>query len=316
MAIYITLARAEYPELRGKTSINIGVAQMKFWQMVNWMETDQLIELARFAEELGFEGVMNADHAVYPELVVAPYPYSADGKAPMDPDWSYPDCWVTIGAMAAATKRLKFSTSVYILPLRSPFEVAKATGSLAILSNNRFILGAAIGWMKDEFDIYGVDFRTRGRRTDEMIEVIRKLWTGDMVEHHGEFYDFPRLRITPGPDRTVPIFLGGSSGPALRRVARLADGFIGAGNAPEEVPALLAELNRLRKEAGRDHLPFETVIGLTPLPDIDTFRRLEEAGMTAGVAPPFYFELGLRSTLDDKMRVMERFARDFIVPLS
>ena len=287
---------------------------MKFWQMVNWIEVDQLIPLARFAEDLGFEGVMNSDHAIYPEVVNATYPYAPDGKAMMSPDWPYPDCWVTIAAMAAVTTRLKFSTSIYVLPLRNVFEVAKSTGTLALMSNNRFILGAALGWMKDEFDIYGVDFKTRARRTDEMIDVLRKFWQGGMVEHHGEFYDFPKVQIAPEPTQTVPIFLGGASAPALRRAAQRGDGWIGAGNTPDEVPGILAEFKRLREEAGRAHLPFETIIGLSTPPDLDTFKRLYDSGMTAGVSYPFYFSLGLHSSLDDKKRVMEKFAKDFIRP--
>lgn len=287
---------------------------MKFWQMVNWIEVDQLIPLAQFAEELGFEGVMNSDHAVYPETVRAEYPYSPDGKAMMSPDWPYPDAWVTIAAMAAVTKRLKFSTSIYVLPLRNVFEVAKATGTLALMSDNRFILGAGLGWMKDEFDIYGVEFKTRARRTDEMIDVLRKLWDGGMVEHHGDFYDFPPLQIAPEPTQTVPVFLGGSSAPALKRAATRGDGWIGAGNTAEEVPALMAEFRRLREEAGRAHLPFETLIGLSTPPDLDTFKRLHDQGMTAGISYPFFFSLGLHSSLDDKKRVMEQFAKAFIRP--
>ncbi|AZI35148.1 putative oxidoreductase [Caenibius tardaugens NBRC 16725] len=287
---------------------------MKFWQMVNWIEVDQLIPLAQFAEELGFEGVMNSDHAVYPKTVLAEYPYSPDGKAMMSPDWPYPDAWVTIAAMAAVTKRLKFSTSIYVLPLRNVFEVAKATGTLALMSDNRFILGAGLGWMKDEFDIYGVEFKTRARRTDEMIDVLRKLWEGGMVEHHGDFYDFPPLQIAPEPTQTVPVFLGGSSAPALKRAATRGDGWIGAGNTPEEVPALMAEFTRLREEAGRAHLPFETLIGLSTPPDLDTFKRLHDQGMTAGISYPFFFSLGLHSSLDDKKRVMEQFAKAFIRP--
>lgn len=285
---------------------------MKFWQMLSWVEADQMTALASFAEELGFEGVMNSDHAIYPETVMAPYPYSPTGKPLMKPDWSYPDCWVTIAAMAAVTKRIRISTSIYVLPLRNVFEVAKATGTLALLSEGRFVLGAGLGWMKDEFDIYGVPFETRARRTDEMIDILRKFWAGGMVEHHGAFHDFPPVQIAPAPGRPVPIFLGGSSAPALRRAAYRGDGWIGAGNTPEEVPGILAELKRLRKEAGRDHLPFETVIGLSTPPDVDTFKRLEDAGMTAGVSYPFYFSLGERSSLDDKKRVMERFARDVL----
>ena len=287
---------------------------MKFWQMVNWIEVDQLIPLAQFAEELGFEGVMNSDHAIFPEQVRAEYPYSPTGKPLMSPDWPYPDCWVTIAAMAAVTKRIKFSTSIYVLPLRNVFELAKATGTLALMSDNRFILGAGLGWMRDEFDIYDVDFRTRARRTDEMIDVLRKFWDGGMVEHHGEFYDFPKVQIAPEPTQQVPIYLGGASAPALKRAAVRGVGWIGAGNTPDEVPGILAEFKRLREEAGRAHLPFETLIGLSTPPDLDTFKRLHEQGMTAGISYPFYFSLGLHSSLDDKKRVMEKFAKEFIRP--
>ena len=139
--------------------------------------------------------------------------------------------------MAAVTRRLRFSVAVYVLPLRNPFEVARATGTLAILSGNRFILGAGIGWMKEEFDIYGVDFRTRGKRFDEYLDVLQLLWRGGMVEYHGTHFDFPPLQISPAPDAPVPIFLGGASTAALARTARKADGWIGAGNTPDEVPA-------------------------------------------------------------------------------
>jgi probable F420-dependent oxidoreductase len=285
---------------------------MKFWQVVPWMETEQLMEVAQFAEEVGFYGVMNADHAVYPDDVKAPYPYSPDGKAPMSPDWEYPDAWVTIAAMAAVTKRIKFSTTVYVLPLRNVFEVAKATGTLAIISKDRFILGAGLGWMKDEFDIYGVKFEDRGSRTSEMIEVLRKLWAGGMVEHHGKYFDFPRLQIAPNPKQTIPIYLSGSSAPALKRTARLADGWIGPGNTPESASEMLKTLKSLRKEFGRENTPFETIIGLTTPPDLDTFKRLHDEGMTASVSYPFYFSLGMHSSIDDKKRVMEQFANTFI----
>jgi probable F420-dependent oxidoreductase len=288
---------------------------MKFWQMLTWMEPEQILEVARFAEEVGFEGVMLGDHGVFPLEVKATYPYSADGKPPMAADAWYPDCWATIGAISAVTRRIRFAVAVYVLPLRNVFEVARATGTLAILSDNRFILGVGIGWMKDEFDIYGVDFHTRGKRFDEQLDVLRKLWGGGMVEHHGALIDFPPLQISPAPQRTVPIFTGGASPVALKRAAIKADGWIGAGNTPAEVPGLLAEFRRLRREAGREQLPFETVIGLSTPPDLATFQRLDEAGMSGGVSYPFTFTAGQRSTLDDKKRVMEDFARRFIRPL-
>jgi probable F420-dependent oxidoreductase len=176
----------------------------------------------------------------------------------MQADAWYPDCWASIGAMAAVTQRLRFSVAVYVLPLRNPFEVARATGTLAILSGNRFILGAGTGWMKEEFDIYGVDFKSRGKRFDEYLDVLRLLWRGGMVEYHGQHFDFPALQISPAPQAPVPIFLGGAAPVALERAARKADGWIGAGNLPEEVPALArgvhaaAQGGRTRPPALRD----------------------------------------------------------------
>jgi alkanesulfonate monooxygenase SsuD/methylene tetrahydromethanopterin reductase-like flavin-dependent oxidoreductase (luciferase family) len=146
--------------------------------------------------------------------------------------------------------------------------------------------------------------------------VLRKLWAGGMVEHHGAQFDFPALQISPHPRKSVPIFTGGSSPVALQRAAAKADGWIGAGNTPEEVPGLLAEFTRMRRAAAREHLPFETVIGLSTPPDLATFQRLHAAGMTGGVSYPFAYTAGKHSSLDDKKRVMEDFARRFIRPMA
>lgn len=135
------------------------------------------------------------------------------------------------------------------------------------------------------------------------------------MEHHGRFFDFQRCQVVPAPTRPVPVFTGGASKAALKRAAKRADGWIGAGNSPEEVPGIMAELKRLRREAGRDHLPFETVVGLTQDMDIDTLKPLRESGMTAGVSAPFAFSLGRYSSLDDKKRVMEDFAEGIIRPM-
>lgn len=285
---------------------------MKFWQAVTWTEPEQLIEVVRHAEQVGFDGVMLSDHGVFPRDVRSPYPYSPDGSPPQTHDAFLPDCWATIGALAAVTQRIRFSVGIYILPLRNVFEVARATGTLAILSGGRFVLGAGIGWMKEEFDIYGVDFRTRGARCDEMIEVLRKLWKGGMVEHHGRHIDFPPLEVSPAPPMPIPVYTGGNSPAALRRAARHADGWIGAGHAPEAVPALLADLTRLRREAGRAHLPFETVVAVAAPPDVDTFRRLGDLGMDVTIRYPFRLTLAERSTLAEKKRHMDQFATDIM----
>jgi probable F420-dependent oxidoreductase len=286
---------------------------MKFWQAITWAETDQLIEIAQFAEEMGFHGLMSGDHAVYPESIAPGYPYSENGLPPMHPDDEYPDQTAIFAAMAAVTSKLHFTCGVYVLPLRNPHEVARAAATLAILSDNRFILGVGVGWMKEEFDIYGVDFRQRGRITDEMIEVLHTLWRGGMVEHHGAHFDFPRVQLSPAPRVPPPIYIGGSSEIALRRAARVGDGYIGAGTAPDEVGPLLRQLHSLRQEYGRDHLPFEAMIGISAEPGLDLYRRLADDGLQSTVAPPFQYALGRKhSCIDDKKRFMEAYAEGIV----
>ncbi len=285
---------------------------MKFWQSITWAETDQLCEIARLAEALGFEGIIGADHALYPERMAPGYPYSETGYPPQTAESEYPDMWTSAAAMAAVTTRLRFVCGVYVLPLRNPIEVAKQAATLSILSQGRFALGVGAGWMKEEFDIYGVDFASRGRRMDEMLDVMAGLFRGGFFEYHGEFFDFDPIVVSPTPSHPVPIYFGAGAPVALRRAARRGDGWIGTGNRASEVPALLDELARLREEAGRAERPFDSVVGLYPSPDdgpiVDLYRRLEDAGMTSGIHLPFWFAFDGPSTLDQKREAMERFA--------
>jgi probable F420-dependent oxidoreductase len=283
---------------------------MKVWIIAPWLAAQEMVELAVHADALGFEGIMGADHGFVPRHMENGYLYSENGVPPISGDMPYPDVWTTIAAMAAVTKRLKFSTAVYVLPLRNPIEVAKALGNLARLSNNRVILGAGAGWMKEEFEVYGVDFKTRGKRMVEMIEVMRKLWAGGYVEHHGELFDFPPLQLAPAPDRDVPIYLGGTIDLALKRSARLAQGWIGAGNDIDEVPEILSKLNDWRAEFGRDQEPFETVIAVRQLEQVDAVKKLEDHGMTSAV----YGFSDYRMPLADKLKEMEMFA-EHLMPL-
>ncbi len=285
---------------------------MKFWQPITWAETDQLIEIARFAEEVGFHGVMSGDHALYPGTMEAGYPYSDSGYPPQTEESEYPDQWALFGALAAATSRLHFTCGVYVLPLRNPIEVAKACATLDILSKGRFALGAGAGWMREEFDIYGVDFKTRGKRLDECLEALQILWKPELVEYHGRYIDFPPIRLAPAPQNDIPIYIGGANKLALKRAARYGSGWIGTGNHPDEVPGLMKEINELRKQAGREQLPFETLVGLTVKPELSVFQSLQDNGMTSGLNMPFDYALGKGSSLDDKKRLMERFARDVI----
>ncbi|MDH4017388.1 MAG: TIGR03619 family F420-dependent LLM class oxidoreductase [Actinomycetota bacterium] len=285
---------------------------MKFWLIAPWVGPEEMIELARSAEALGYEGIMGADHGFVPKTMAAEYLYSDDGRPPIDGSMPYPDVWTTITAMAMATERLKLSTAVYVLPLRHPIEVAKATGTIARISGGRLILGAGAGWMKEEFDVYGVDFETRGRRMDESVEVMRKLWAGGYVEHHGEFFDFPELAITPAPDAPVPIYFGGTSRAALRRAARTGQGWIGAGNSIDEVPAILEELRGLRREYGREEEAFEVVCPVMQVMEIDRLKELEAQGLTSIC---FGFANDYAIPLNEKQAALKWFADEVMSKL-
>jgi probable F420-dependent oxidoreductase len=177
-------------------------------------------------DEAGYHGMLVPDHLVYPRVLNSPYP-SPTGKPFWAPETAWPDPWVLIGAMAAVTTRLHFTNSVYIAPARPLLEVAKQVATASVLSGGRVSLAAGAGWMREEFDLLGQDFANRGRRLDEMIPALRELWRGGWVSWHGEHYDIPELMMEPHPEAPVPILCGGESEAAMRRAARLCDGWLG-----------------------------------------------------------------------------------------
>ncbi len=289
---------------------------MRFWQSVAFTEAEQLIEVAKICEQVGFDGVMISDHLLHFARLHSRYPYSADGKPPsFSAQTAWPECWSIIAAMAAVTTRIRFVTNVYILPLRHPLEVAKATSSVAAFAEGRIILGAGAGWMQEEFEVLGVDFHTRGKRFDECIGVLRKLWTGAMVEHHGDFFDFPQVQMCPVPRQPIPIYVGGMSAAALRRAARLGDGWLGAGQMPEDAIATVKRFKQLRRDAGRSHEPFDAIAPLVVPPEVDTLKRLQDEGVGGTVSYPFAFVIGPISTLEQKRAYLEGYADTVIAKL-
>jgi probable F420-dependent oxidoreductase len=260
--------------------------------------------------------VLLSDHLFFPGRLESRYPYSEDGKPMFDGSMPFPDPWTTIAAMAAVTKTLHFGTLVYILPLRHPLEVAKSVATAAVLSHDRVGLGVGAGWMREEFDILGREFKARGKRMDEQIEVIRKVWAGGMVEHHGRYYDFPRLQMSPAPRVAPPILIGGQSDAAFKRAARLGDGWVGSGHAPDQVLGVMQRLNDLRREYGRASVAFDAILVLSGPPTLDEVKRFEDAGVTSLVSWPFLFTCGPQASMDDKRRYLETYANDFIAKLS
>lgn len=289
---------------------------MKFCQSLMYASPDQWIELTRVAEAAGFAQVSLSDHVFYPADLDSSYPYSATGEPIFPPETPWPDVWVMTGALAAVTERILFSTHVYVLPARNPFVVAKAVGTAAHLSGGRVLLGVGAGWMREEFVQLEQPFERRGARMEEQIAVLRTLWRGGMVEHHGEFYDFGRLEMSPTPPAPVPILVGGHSETALRRAARLGDGWMGVYYGVDELTAIVERLQGYRREYGTGDRPFEiqaSVVDRPPTPEV--CAELAAAGVTTLITSAWMMA-GLQfASLDDNVRALERFGEQYIAPL-
>lgn len=290
---------------------------MDYWASIAFLDTDVQLEAARCADELGFAGVAVPDHLFFAQSLKATYPYTPDGAPLWTADMHWPEPWALLSAMAAVTQRVRLSTNIYVAPARDLFTVAKGVSTAAAISHDRVALGVGAGWCEDEFVQTGQDFHTRGKRLDEMLEVLPKLLTGDVVEHHGEFYDFDPLSIAPVPTKPVPLIVGGNSPAAMRRAARVADGWIPAASVkPDDFKPVLAEMYRLRAEAGRDHLPFEIIVAFAALPDPDLYRQFEDLGVSGVMAAPWLTKAPGKDRYGydaDHVRTrMERFAEKLI----
>jgi len=285
---------------------------MKFVTSLAFSDPTHFCEIARAADACGWDGIVVSDHVVHPEKIESPYPYTRDGSTRWEAPAPWPDPWVAVGAMAAVTERIRFTTGIYVLPLRNPFVVAKAVSTAAVMSGDRVTLGVGVGWMKDEFDLLEQSFRNRGRRMDEMIEVMRTLWAGGMVEHHGEHYDFGRLQMSPAPKARIPILIGGLSEPALRRVGRLGDGWISDIHTTQELREIVAKIRAYRDEYGRADAPLEVVAACSDVFEADDFRRLEDIGVTHLQTMPWLMYGASTDALDDKVDGIRRFANDVI----
>jgi probable F420-dependent oxidoreductase len=296
---------------------------LKFCAMLSWVDPDYFLEIAPAAEQHGWDTLALSDHVVNPDVIEAKYPYNPTGERMWDHASPWPDVWVATAMMAAVTTRLRFFQSVYVLPMRDPFTVAKALGTCARMSKHRVSLGLGLGWMYDEFRILGHSFEHRGARADEMVEVMRKLWTGRVVEHHGRFFDFPPLAMSPAVGGEIPIVVGGISEPALRRVARLGDGWAPAYLTVEQVRAGIARIRELQKPLGRERRPLSVYTSCIDAHDLDGFRRMRDAGVTHLVTTPWlrgheavdYQRLTKGAPLGEIRDGLRRFADEVIAKL-
>ena len=252
---------------------------------------DAIARAARHAEDLGFADVWVSDHIVHPAAQSYPSPYLFD---PL----------LTLATAAAVTQRVGLGTSVLVVPQHNPLWLANALASLDALSAGRLRIAVGVGWSEAEFSALGQSFNDRGRRTDEIIELLRACWREDPTSFHGAHYAFDDLRILPKPAHEIPIWVGGGVEAAYRRGIRLGDGFQLIGLTPEEAVAPIARLRAERPEA-------EFVISLRTGWDPegmehDRIRREYDEFAAAGVQ--HVVTAPWRSDLDDWLRSMDTLA--------
>src|SRR5690606_38184464 len=218
------------------------------------------LPLAIEAERAGFSSMTVPDSLCFPEASDSKYPYTPDGNREFLRGKPFLDPFCLISAMGAVTERLRFTTFVVKLPIRHPVLVAKQAASVAVLTGGRFAFGVGLSPWPEDFAVTGTDWKTRGARMDEMIEIVRGLTSpardgaagagGDargwrasgFFSHRGEHYQVPSIEMCPVPAAPIPILIGGHAEPALRRAARLGDGWMHAGGDPAELDRCLARL--------------------------------------------------------------------------
>lgn len=286
---------------------------MKFSLGIALSPLDQLTDLAQTAEECGFSAIALPDSLFYSEEVSAKYPYTPDGSRFWDAQTPWADPLVTAAALGAATTRIRFYTQVLKLGPRNPVLLARQVGSVANLTGNRFGLGVGLGWSPEESLWCGSPFAARGARGDEAIEVLRLILGGGMVEHHGKHFDFGRLQMSPAPTAQVPIYVGGHSDAALRRAARLGDGWSSAMMRFDELRATIDRLARLRVEYDRADQPFEIQAVCVDRFGLAGFQQQAEAGVTDAIVMPWrFYGVGFDGDLAAKRDGIRRFADEVI----
>jgi len=252
---------------------------MRFAYHASMCSPDQYLPLARAAEEAGFDSFTVPDSVCYPEKSDTKYPYNDDGSREFLDGVPLIESFILMTAIAAATTRLRVTSSVVKLAIRQPAIVAKQLSSLAVLSGNRVGFGVGISPWPEDFAACQVPWEKRGKRMDEMIEIIRGLMGGGYFGYRGEIFDLEPIKLCPVPTEPVPILIGGHAEPALRRAGRLGDGWISANTDLATYQDFQRRIDAYRREAGREHLPFEYQAMTAEAYSPDGVKRLRDIGV-------------------------------------
>jgi probable F420-dependent oxidoreductase len=275
--------------------------------------------LARAAEEAGYHSMVIPDSICYPLHADSVYPYSPDGSREFLEGKPFVEPFSLIPFLGAVTSRIRFTTFVVKMPIRNPVLLAKQATSTAVLTGSRLVLGVGTSPWREDYDVLGIDWASRGRRMDESIAILRGLAAGGYFEHHGRCFDLPPVQIAPVPAEPIPVLIGGHSDAALRRAARLGDGWMHGGGDPADLSRLLARLTDFRREGGTADgaRPFEVHLISADAYTVDGVRRLEEQGVTdviIGFRWPYTVGPDAEP-LGQKIGSLRRFADDVIAKM-
>ena len=255
-------------------------------------DSQSALEICRTAESVGFDSVWGGEHVIRPDQIESPYPYAADGEMPGEAETRIPDPLIWLAYVAAVAPSLRLGTCILIVPQRNPLVLAKELATLDHLTGGRVELGLGVGWMREEFEALGIPWERRGARNDEYVEAMRALWAGPHAEYHGEFVDFPPVTCSPRPVRgSIPILVGGDTPVAIRRAARIADGYYPGTTDPEVLARLIQEVRVAAEERDRDpdSIAIHAMFGpqmADPLAGVEQFAKL---GVERVMVPAFFF---------------------------
>jgi probable F420-dependent oxidoreductase len=290
---------------------------MRFSYAESMVDPSMYLSLAQAADEAGYHGMVIPDSLCYPEVSDSTYPFSPDGTREFLEDKPFIEPFSLIPALGVVTRRIRFITFVLKLPMRHPLLVAKQATSVAVMTDNRLVLGVGVSPWPDDYQVLDIPWEGRGRRMDESIDVVRGLSAGGYFEYHGEVFDIPSVKISPVPTRPIPVVVGGHAPAALRRAAR-ADGWVHGGGDPADLPGLLEKLRTIREEMGTADQPFEVhVISLDSF-SVDGIHRLEEQGVTdviVGFRWPYTVGADTEP-LQQKLDNLRRYADDVIAKVA
>lgn len=267
----------------GIIPVNIGVKSV-----------EQMVGLAQLAESLNYESVWTFEHVMVPINYDSKYPYSANGKMGGEPDANFVDPLIALSAIAASTKTLRLGTGVNIVSQANPLLLAKQAASLDFVSSGRFMLGAGIGWLQEEFKAMNVPFERRGARFDDYMVALRKVWAGDVVEHQSDFINWSGFQSYPVPIQKpgVPVIIGGAKGKIFERIARHGDGWFAPTTNAASLAPMLEKLKATCDELGRDYDSIEITSMWDNTGGMQAIEAFADIGVSRLLVPLFAMREG------------------------